>query len=198
MVTHASRALIQLVNQARVALGLSRLQRLPDWETFYSSPPHRRRVPRYPFDAAGAYVEDPQHPSHLPSGVHFEDSCPIARAFPVATPGDNPVWCVCRADWFPDEEDDNPPPAWTIRFPTDAQAAAVASVWHMPRFCSYCEEEYGEHSGDPCEKNEVRVPDLMARWLDKHAAREYHVSLRPLSWTRCGPVYFEPAVLTEP
>jgi hypothetical protein len=175
MVTHASRALIQLVNQARVALGLPRLRRLPDWETFYSSPPYRRREDQY-----------------------FECSCPIALALPVARPDDNPVWCEWRGDWFPDEEDDTTAPAWTIRFPTEAQAAAVAHVWHMPRFCSYCEEELGEHSGNPCEKDEVRVPDLMARWLDKHAAREYAASVQPVSWTSCGPVYFEPAVLTAP
>ena len=37
MMARASRALIALVNQARLALGLPRLRRLPDWETFYSS-----------------------------------------------------------------------------------------------------------------------------------------------------------------
>jgi hypothetical protein len=209
MVTHASRALIQLVNQARVALGLPRLRRLPDWETFYSVPPSRRRVPRTPFDANGAYVEDPEHPGHLPSGVYFEDSCPIARAFPVATPGDNPVWLSPQPEWFPlqgpepewfaERSDDES--VWMLRLPSETMVRAVATAWDMPsinQFCE-CEDDHVHESGlAPCEEFWVRVPALIARWLDKHVERESTVSLQPLSWTHSGPVYFDPAVLTEP
>ena len=185
MVTQASRALIQLVNQARVALGLPRLQRLADWDTCYSTPPHLRRRVRWPWDASGVYIEE-LAPGGLTSGAYFEDSCPIALAFPVAMPGENPVWidtapdalwtqAEMEAEW---EEDLS---VWAIRLPSAAMVQAVAAAWGMPWTREFCDlaEDHVHDAGAPCADHYVRIPDLIGRWLTKHSAREYDVATRP-------------------
>jgi hypothetical protein len=133
----APREVLALVNQARQALGLGRLRRMPE----------------------------------IVSGDYWEMSCPLARAFPMAPEGENPVWVDSAADWL-----GLGPDRWSIRFTTEEQAKAVGRAWHQPVICEPCAtgghdpdspSPVDDEPGPDCRRDTVRVPVRLARWVER-------------------------------
>jgi hypothetical protein len=109
-----------------------------------------------------------------------ELSCPVARAFPVARPDDNPV---AVEDAYPEEGWPWGEGAWKIEFPHPDQARRVAEAWEEPVLCRACVEQLHDMPDPPpCQPDTVKLPATLARYAERFDQRLERAGWRERWW----------------